>query len=68
MGARWAWEAVCERGHAYGNFSGGADECYTCGAQPTKVWDCSHWASSEPCDCRAQAEAYAKDMLSAVAQ
>lgn len=33
MGARWAWDAVCTNGHVYGNFSGGADDCYECGAK-----------------------------------
>ena len=33
MGARWSWSAIGEKGHIYGNFSGGADaECPTCGA------------------------------------
>lgn len=39
MGARWAWEAICYNGHQYGNFSGGADECYTCGEGPEHVFD-----------------------------
>ena len=39
MGARWAWEAICEKGHLYGNFSGGADDCYTCKAPPLVVFE-----------------------------
>lgn len=34
MGARWSWSAVCPNGHFYGNFSGGADDCYTCNTSP----------------------------------
>ena len=36
MGARWAWTAVCSgpEHHVYSNFSGGADDCYECGAKP----------------------------------
>ena len=36
MGARWAWTAVCSGSghHVYSNFSGGADDCYECGAEP----------------------------------
>ena len=36
MGARWAWTAVCSgpEHHVYSNFSGGADDCYECGAEP----------------------------------
>ncbi len=34
MGARWSWTAICENGHIYSNFSGGADPCYECDAQP----------------------------------
>ena len=31
MGARWAWDAVCnDCGHKYGGFSGGADDCPKC--------------------------------------
>lgn len=34
MGARWSWSAICKNGHIYGNFSGGADDCYTCDEPP----------------------------------
>ena len=34
MGARWSWSAICEKGHIYGNFSGGADDCPICGKPP----------------------------------
>ena len=36
MGARWSWSAICKNGHIYGNFSGGADNCYTCGSEPER--------------------------------
>ena len=36
MGARWSWSAICPNGHIYGNFSRGADACYTCGAEPVR--------------------------------
>ena len=54
MGARWYWVAKCPNGHVYSNFSGGADDCYECGAEPEKVIDCPHWATDEPCDCMSQ--------------
>ena len=40
MGARWAWTAVCSGSehHVYSNFSGGADDCYECGAEPEREW------------------------------
>lgn len=40
MGARWAWTAVCSgpAHHIYSNFSGGADDCYECGAEPECEW------------------------------
>ena len=40
MGARWAWTAVCSgpEHHIYSNFSGGADDCYECGAEPEVEW------------------------------
>lgn len=40
MGARWAWTAVCSgpEHHVYSNFSGGADDCYECGAEPEMEW------------------------------
>ena len=38
-GARWEWNALCPNGHKYGNFSGGADPCYSCGADPIVVFD-----------------------------
>lgn len=39
IGARWAWAAVCPRLHMYSNFSGGADPCYECGADPERVFE-----------------------------
>lgn len=41
MGARWAWTAVCcgPEHHVYSNFSGGADDCYECGAEPELEFD-----------------------------
>lgn len=54
MGARWQWFALCPEGHRYGNFSGGADPCYTCGKEPVDVIDCMHDYEGEKCDCMAQ--------------
>lgn len=45
MGARWAWHAICKEGHIYANFSGGADECYECGADCLLESDC--WENCE---------------------
>lgn len=62
MGARWAWEARCKNGHCYGNFSVGADDCYTCGEPPVEVIDCEHWVSGyEGCKCRETIQEHAAD-------
>lgn len=51
MGARWAWFAKCPNGHLYGNFSGGADNCYECGEEPAETVDCCH-QMFDVCDCK----------------
>lgn len=65
MGARWPWEARCKNGHVYGNFSGGADECYDCGEPPVEELACPHWAGPAvgPCDCRQWMEKRALEAL-----
>lgn len=52
MGARWAWVAICEAGHVYSNFSGGADDCYECGKPPAREIQCPHLWDDRPCDCK----------------
>lgn len=51
MGARWQWFARCPNGHVYSNFSGGADNCYTCDQPPVEVIDCPHWGIEAACNC-----------------
>lgn len=60
MGARWAWHGLCEKGHRFGNFSGGSDgECYECGSTLYAEVMCGDGMGADDCaeDCWPEAEA-----------